>query len=134
MKYSNPQKEKQSKKIRRHVRVRSKISGTHEIPRLSVFRSLHGVTAQLIDDQKGMTMVTASFKDLDAKQSAADVTAQDGTVYTKKVAQAYQVGNLLGKRAQEKGIVAAVFDKGSYKYHGRVRALAEGARAAGLAF
>ena len=114
------------KRIIRHARVRRKISGTTERPRLSVFRSLNHIYAQVIDDIKGNTMVSGSTlepeikKDLKANASKKDI--------------AKLVGGIVGKRATSVGIKRVVFDRGGYKYHGRVKALAEGAREEGLVF
>lgn len=107
---------------RRHRRVRSKISGTAERPRLNVFRSINQVYAQLIDDNKGHTIVSASSLDQELK---TDVS---------RVARARLVGELLGRRAKKSGVKQVVFDRGGYRYLGRVKALAEGAREAGLDF
>ena len=106
---------------KRHVRVRGKISGTAECPRLNVYRSLNHIYAQLIDDVKGVTLVSAS---------STEKSFENGG----NIEAAKQVGELLGKRAVEKGIEECVFDRGGYIYHGRVQALADGARAAGLKF
>ena len=107
-------------RVRRHRRVRKNLSGTAERPRLVVFRSNRGIEAQLIDDLEGKTLAAASW--LHAK-GAGD-----------KSAQAEAVGKLLAERAKAAGIEAAVFDRGGYLYHGRVKALAEGAREGGLTF
>lgn len=104
----------------RHSRVRKKVAGTAERPRLAVFRSNKHIYAQLIDDVAGRTLVSASALD-------ADVT-KDG----KKQDVAKSVGTLLGKRAKDAGISAVVFDRGGYQYHGRVAQVAAGAREAGL--
>ncbi|MGN0467434.1 MAG: 50S ribosomal protein L18 [Acutalibacteraceae bacterium] len=106
---------------KRHARVRSKISGTASCPRLSVYRSLNHIYAQLIDDVKGVTLASAS---------STEKSFENGG----NIEAAKQVGELLGKRAAEKGIEECVFDRGGYIYHGRVQALADGARAAGLKF
>ena len=110
---------------KRHSRVRAKIAGTASRPRLCVFRSLNHIYAQVIDDEKGHTLVTASTLDAEIK-SSADSKA--------KSAKAELVGSLVAKRALGKGIEQVVFDRGGYKYHGRVKALAEAARQAGLKF
>ena len=104
----------------RHTRVRKKIAGTAERPRLAVFRSNKHIYAQLIDDVTGRTLAAASTLEADA--------AKDG----KKSDVAKSVGGLLGRRAKENGIASVVFDRGGYPYHGRVRQIAEGAREAGL--
>jgi large subunit ribosomal protein L18 len=112
-------------RIRRHERVRSKVEGTTERPRLSVFRSLNHIYAQVIDDVKGVTLVAASTVD-------SEVT---GNLEGKnKKSQAELVGQLIAKRAMEKGVQAVVFDRGGYKYLGRIQALADAARKVGLKF
>jgi large subunit ribosomal protein L18 len=110
---------------RRHARVRKKISGTSDRPRLSVFRSLNHIYAQVVDDGLGRTLVSASTLDAEIKGELAGKT---------KVEQAALVGNLIAKRAQNKGINNIVFDRGGCKYHGRMKALADGARESGLRF
>jgi large subunit ribosomal protein L18 len=110
---------------RRHARVRAKITGTASSPRLCVFRSLNHIYAQVIDDLKGHTLVAASTLDPEIK---------GGTDNKGKSAKAELVGSLVAKRALNKGINQVVFDRGGYKYHGRVKALAEAARQAGLKF
>jgi large subunit ribosomal protein L18 len=110
---------------RRHARVRAKLRGTASSPRLCVFRSLNHIYAQVIDDLKGHTLVAASTLDEEIKASA-DSKA--------KSAEAELVGGLVAKRALSQGIKQVVFDRGGYKYHGRVKALAEAARQAGLKF
>jgi large subunit ribosomal protein L18 len=114
-----------SARRRRHVRVRAKLAGTAGSPRLCVFRSLNHIYAQVIDDEKGHTLVTASTLDQEIKPSV------NGKA---KSARAGLVGDLVAKRALDKGIKQVVFDRGGYKYHGRVKALAEAARQAGLKF
>ena len=113
-----------SKKARlaRHQRVRNKISGTAACPRLDVFRSLQHIYAQLIDDVKGVTLESASNTEKDFEEYGGNKTA------------ARKVGELIAKRASEKGIEECVFDRGGYIYTGRVAAVAEGAREAGLKF
>jgi large subunit ribosomal protein L18 len=110
---------------RRHNRVREKLSGTPERPRLCVYRSLNHIYAQVIDDAKGHTMIAASTLDTEI---AGDSKGK------KKSARAEMVGTLLAKRAAEKGIKQVAFDRGGFKYHGRVKALAEAARKGGLEF
>ena len=109
----------------RHARVRARLKGSTGSPRLCVFRSLNHIYAQLIDDEKGHTLVTASTLDGEIKPGV------DGKA---KSARAGLVGELVAKRALDKGIKQVVFDRGGYKYHGRVKALAEAARKAGLKF
>jgi len=110
---------------RKHVRVRKKISGTAECPRLCVFRSNAHIYAQIIDDVAGTTLVAASTLDKDVKAS---------TSVGSNIEAASQVGKLIAERAQAKGITEVVFDRGGYLYHGRVAALAQAAREAGLSF
>jgi large subunit ribosomal protein L18 len=112
-------------RIRRHARVRSKVSGTPERPRLSVFRSLNHIYAQVVDDVKGQTIVSASTLDSEIKSNL------DGK---NKKADAELVGQTIAKRAKEKGVELVVFDRGGYKYNGRVQALADAARKEGLKF
>ena len=109
-------------RLHRHVRVRSKISGTQECPRLNVFRSNSNISAQLIDDVNGVTLAAASSTEKEFGTTAGNC------------AEARKVGQLVAKRALEKGIEACVFDRGGYVYHGRVKELAEGAREGGLKF
>jgi len=106
---------------RRHRRIRGKVSGTSERPRLAVFRSNRGIHAQLIDDENALTLAAASW--LQLKGFSGD-----------KTAQAAEVGKRLAESAKAAGISACVFDRGGYLYHGRVKALAEGAREGGLEF
>lgn len=108
---------------RRHLRLRKKVTGTAEKPRLNVFRSLNHIYAQIIDDTKGATLVAANTKDKEL-----------GLEYGGNVAAAKVVGATIAKKAAEKGIKAVVFDRGGYIYHGRVAALADAAREAGLEF
>jgi large subunit ribosomal protein L18 len=127
------------KRYRRHRRVRAKISGTAERPRLCVFRSLKHIYAQLIDDDKGHTLVSAGDLELgqktkNKKQKAKSRKPAAGSQLKGKVAMAFEVGKLIAKKALEKKIEKVVFDRGGYKYHGRVKALAEGAREGGLKF
>lgn len=132
----------QQKRYRRHKRVRAKIFGTARRPRLCVFRSAKHIYAQLIDDERGRTLVAAS--DLELKKKAkkrkkpasAKATAgeEEKIVRVAKVAAAFEVGKVIGQKALKKKIQKVVFDRGGYKYHGRVKALAEGAREAGLKF
>lgn len=111
---------------RRHRRLRKKIFGLPERPRLSVFRSLRHIYAQVIDDTKGITLVSASTLDPEVKQN---LTGSPGSV-----AGAKAVGEAIARRALAKGIKKVVFDRGGHLYHGRVKALAEAAREAGLEF
>jgi large subunit ribosomal protein L18 len=110
---------------KRHRRVRKNISGTAQVPRLSVFRSLNEIYAQIIDDQAGVTIVASS---------SIDKQLRDGLIKQTKIEQAKQVGKLVAERAQQKGVKQVVFDRGGFRYFGRVKALAEAAREAGLQF
>lgn len=112
-------------RVRKHVRVRKKIKGTSERPRLNVYRSLSNIYAQIIDDISGNTLVSASSLDREIKEAV-------GYGGNKKAAA--EVGKLVAKRAAEKGITKVVFDRGGYLYHGRVKELAEAARQTGLEF
>ena len=118
-------KTRSSARIKRHARVRKSISGTAEKPRLNVFRSLSGIYAQIIDDEAGQTLVSASSIDQELKGKMKGLA---------KIEQADLVGQKIGERAKKNGIETVVFDRGGYKYIGRVKALAEGARKAGLVF
>ena len=114
--------DKNKARQKRHLRVRNHIIGTAERPRLNVFRSLANIYAQVIDDNKGVTLVSASSKD------------KGFGVYGGNIEAAKAVGSAVAKKAIEKGIKEVVFDRGGYVYHGRVAALAEAAREAGLKF
>ena len=114
--------DKNKARQKRHLRVRNHIAGTAARPRLNVFRSLKNIYAQIIDDEKGVTLVSASSKDKDFSQYGGTVEA------------AKAIGAAVAKKALEKGITEVVFDRGGYIYHGRVAALAEAAREAGLKF
>ena len=116
---------KNQERLKRHKRVRAKVKGTAETPRLSVYRSLNHIYAQIIDDVKGVTLVTASTLDKAIKTS---IEGKD------KKEQAFAVGELIAKKAVEKKISAIVFDRGGYLYTGRVASLADGARKGGLQF
>ena len=111
---------KREARIRRHSRVRGKVAGTAERPRLAVFRSNRGISAQLIDDEAGRTLASASWTSVSSNGSKTD--------------QATAVGKALADAAKKAGIDACVFDRAGYLYHGRVKALAEGAREGGLEF
>ena len=110
--------DKKARRIRRHKKVRAKVKGTAEIPRLCVFRSARHIYAQLVDDEEGKTLVSVN----------------DSKMKGKKSDSALETGKLLAKTAIEKKINKVVFDRGGYKYQGRVRAVAEGAREGGLKF
>ncbi|MEX0683339.1 MAG: 50S ribosomal protein L18 [Dehalococcoidia bacterium] len=111
-------------RLRRHARVRERISGTPERPRLDVFRSVNHIYAQIIDDSIGHTLVAASDIEKDLSKNGNKKKTEVATV----------VGEALAKRAKEKGIKAVIFDRGGFRYHGRVKALAEAARKGGLTF
>jgi large subunit ribosomal protein L18 len=114
-------KTRDAKRLRRHRRVRAKVRGTAERPRLAVFRSNKGVQAQLIDDVAGHTLAAVNWTESDLRELG-------------RMEQATRAGALLAERAKAAGLEAVVFDRGGYRYHGRVKALAEGAREAGLRF
>ncbi|MGD8400300.1 MAG: 50S ribosomal protein L18 [Bacillota bacterium] len=113
-------------RIRRHVRIRKKVSGTAERPRLSVFRSLHHIYAQIIDDMLGVTLVSASTVEPEVRRQ---ITGNGGNIEAAKM-----IGALIAQKALEKGIKQVVFDRGGQIYHGRVKALATAAREGGLEF
>ena len=112
---------KAQRRFRRRRRVRAKIRGTAERPRLSVFRSNRGVRAQLVDDERGHTLASVSWTEPELKK-------------LKREEHAKRAGELLAERAKKAGVEACLFDRGGYRYHGHVRALAEGAREGGLRF
>jgi large subunit ribosomal protein L18 len=112
---------KPQKRLRRRRRVRAKVRGTADRPRLSVFRSNRGIQAQLIDDVRGHTLAAVSWTEPELKELA-------------RMEQAKRAGELLAERAKKAGVESCVFDRGGYHYHGKVRALAEGARESGLTF
>ena len=114
--------DKNAMRLKRHIRVRGKISGTPECPRLNVYRSNANIYAQIIDDVNGVTLVSANTLEKDFEGATGNAEA------------AKKVGTILAERAKAKGIEQVVFDRGGYIYHGRVAALAEGAREAGLKF
>jgi large subunit ribosomal protein L18 len=113
--------EKRERRVRRRRRIRSRVWGTAERPRLSVFRSNRGVVAQLIDDDRGHTIASVRWFESDLRG-------------LKPMEQAARAGETLAQRARDAGVESCVFDRGGYKYHGRVKALAEGARTGGLSF
>jgi len=114
--------EKKEIRNRIHQRIRRKLSGTKERPRLAVFRSVAHIYAQVIDDVEGRTLASASSVDKDGKTKGGNVAA------------AKAIGKLVAERAKEKGVKQVVFDRGGYQYHGRIKALADAARTAGLEF
>jgi large subunit ribosomal protein L18 len=112
-------KTKEARRLQRRRRVRAKITGTATRPRLAVFRSNNGVFAQLIDDEAGRTLAAAQWTEADVRGLG-------------RTEQATKVGELIAQRAKAAGVETAVFDRGGYQYHGRVKAVADGAREAGL--
>lgn len=118
-------RKKREARERRHARVRQTVSGTPERPRLSVYRSLKHIYAQLVDDTHGHTLASASTLDPEVRDQLAGLAKSD---------QAALVGSVVARRALEKGITKVVFDRGGYAYHGRVQKLAEAARKGGLEF
>lgn len=135
-------KEKKEKRTRRHRRVRAKIFGTAQRPRLCVFRSNKHIYAQLINDEKGHVLVAASDLELKAEEKGSkEMKKQKNEKGEKqkeerrgKVKIAFEVGKLIAEKALKKKIKKIVFDRGGYRYHGRVKALAEGAKEGGLKF
>ena len=119
------EKTRSEARIRRHARVRKDVQGTLHRPRLSVFRSLSEIYAQVIDDEAGQTIASASSIDHDLRGQMQDL---------KKSEQAKLVGKAIAERAMSKGVKAVVFDRGGFKYSGRVKSLADGAREGGLVF
>jgi large subunit ribosomal protein L18 len=117
--------DKNQKRVTRHERIRNKITGTPERPRLNIFKSSKHIYSQVIDDATGITLVSASTLDKELRDKVAELTKQEA---------AKLVGKTVGERAKEKDINAVVFDRGGYLYHGRVKLLAEGARESGLEF
>jgi large subunit ribosomal protein L18 len=110
---------------RRHARVRKNLSGTADRPRLNVFKSLSGIYAQIVDDNEGKTLISASTVDKELREKVKDM---------KKTEQAKAIGKAVAERAVSKGIKSVVFDRGGFRYVGRIKALADGAREGGLQF
>jgi large subunit ribosomal protein L18 len=131
----NKEKAKNMKRARRRANIRSQVKGTAKRPRLSVFKSNRQIYAQLIDDDRGITIVSAYSKDV-KKPPKGSITKKKAAkvAETETKAVEYVLGELLARKAKNKKISRVVFDRGGYKYHGRVKALAEGARAGGLEF
>lgn len=128
-------KEKKGKRIRRHKRVRAKIFGTARCPRLCVFRSNKHIYAQIIDDEKGKIILSSSDLELKKPKTKTRKPKEKSEKDLKgKIAIAYQAGQLIAQKAFKQNIKKVVFDRGGYKYHGRVKSLAEGTRAGGLQF
>ena len=118
-------KSRNKARLRRHRRVRKKVSGTVQKPRLNVYRSLSEIYAQVIDDEAGHTLVSASSIDNELRKDLGGLTKRE---------QAKKVGEMLAKRAIDRGVEQVIFDRGGFKYSGRVKALADGAREGGLKF
>jgi large subunit ribosomal protein L18 len=127
LKYSKIRKNKRLQRERRHRRVRNKVTGTAERPRLVVYRSLRNMEGQLVDDVTGRTILGTST----LAPEVRDLEVDGGRL---KEGKSFAAGKLLAERAREDGIEAVVFDRGGYQYHGRVKAFAEGAREGGLKF
>ena len=121
----SPKLDKRSARLRRHRRVRKRVFGTPERPRLCVFKSIKHIYAQIIDDENGLTLVSASTLSSDLRDEISGGN---------NVGAAEAVGEVIGRKAVEKDITSVVFDRGGYLYHGKVKALAEAARKAGLSF
>lgn len=121
---------KKVKRYRRKAKIRSNIKGTKETPRLSVFRSNQGVFLQLIDDENGKTLASANSQEIDSKKIKAATKEKDSLGSKEQIA--YEVGKLIAQKAKDKNIKRAVFDRGGFRYHGRVKAVGEGARDGGL--
>ena len=122
---SNIAEVRRSGRLKRHTRIRGRVAGHAERPRLSVYRSLNHISAQVIDDASGRTLVAASSSEGDLRKALKS---------TSNLAAAEAVGKAVAERAKKAGVNTVVFDRGGYIYHGRVKALAEAARAAGLEF
>lgn len=127
VKYSKLKRSRRLQRVRRHLRVRNKIVGSADRPRLVVFRSLRNMEGQLVDDDTGRTLLGLST----LARAVREVTVEGERP---KTSRAFAAGKLLAERACEQGIAAVVFDRGGYKYHGRVKAFADGAREGGLRF
>jgi large subunit ribosomal protein L18 len=125
--FSRQKKSRGTARIRRHRRIRKRMSGTAERPRLVVYRSIRNIEGQIVDDEAGRTL--CGLGTLDPELRAFEAEGQH-----RKVQHAHAAGKKLAERAREQGIEAVVFDRGGYKYHGRVKAFAEGAREGGLKF
>ena len=122
-----PQIERNKTRQRIHVRIRRKVDGTSERPRLNVYRSLNNIYVQLLDDLNGVTIASANT--LEGKKTSKSSKSKGGNL-----ASAKEIGKLIAERGKEKGIKKVVFDRGGYLYHGRIKALADAAREAGLEF
>lgn len=127
IKSSQMRKSRELQRQRRHLRIRNKVRGTAARPRLVVFRSLKNIEGQIVDDDAGKTVLGVSTVSPDLR----DFTAES---QNRRVEQSFAAGKLLAEKARAQGIAAVVFDRGGYKYHGRVKAFADGAREGGLQF
>ena len=127
IKQSKLRKSRRLQRQRRHYRVRNKIRGTAQRPRLVVFRSLKNIEGQLVDDETGRTLTGLSTR-------APELAGFEPEGQNRRVEQAFAAGKLLAERAKARGIESVVFDRGGYRYHGRVKAFADGAREGGLKF
>ncbi len=127
LKSSKLKKSRRLQRVRRHFRVRNKVTGTAERPRLVVYRSLRHIEGQLVDDEARVTLLGLSTLASELRGFSAEGS-------NRKVEHAFAAGKLLAERAREKGIETVVFDRGGFKYHGRVKAFADGAREGGLKF
>ncbi|MBU4217307.1 50S ribosomal protein L18 [Candidatus Parcubacteria bacterium] len=122
----NINKAKIEKRLKRRIKIRKKISGTATCPRLSVFRSNASMFVQIIDDVAGKTLVSGAAKEVKGKKSESALTG--------KILTGFELGKLIAEKAKAKKVEQVVFDRGGYKYHGRIKSLAEGAREGGLQF
>jgi len=127
IKQSKLRRSRHLQRKRRHLRVRNKVQGTASRPRLVVFRSLRHIEGQLVDDDAGRTLTGLSTR-------APDLRDFEAESQNRRVEQAFAAGKLLAERAKANGVASVVFDRGGYRYHGRVKAFAEGAREGGLEF
>jgi len=127
VRYSKIKKNRRLQRLRRHLRVRSKVHGTGERPRLVVYRSLRNIEGQLVDDLTGHTLLGLSTL-------TPELEGFEAEGKNPKIEKAFEAGKLLAARAKDAGVEAVVFDRGGYKFHGRVKAFAEGAREGGLRF
>lgn len=125
---------KKETRARRHGRIRARVQGDNQTPRISVFKSLKHIYAQIIDDKNSVTLVAARDSEISATDFKKASVKDGDRELTGQVKKAYLVGQLLATKSNEKKITQAVFDRGGYKYHGLIKALADGARAGGLKF
>ena len=132
----NKEKIKNQKRTRRHIKIRAKISGTGNRPRLSVFKSNRNIFAQLIDDMSGRTIISVHTREISQKKEGptSKTKKSGGEAPSAGPKEEFELGKLLAQKASEKKIKTVVFDRGGYKYHGRIKAFADGARAGGLEF